>query len=96
MHLGAVPSPDPHPGPAEDDTGPPAAVPALDPHAAAVPVAGAVALGAVPTPEEAGEQGDAGAEPEKKASAVRLVIAGLLIIALAVAIIVLVLDALPR
>ena len=67
-----------------------------DPHAAAVPVAEAVALGTVPTPEEAGEQGDADAEPEERASAVRLVIAGLVIIALSVAIIVLVLDALPR
>jgi hypothetical protein len=47
-------------------------------------------------PEEAGEQGDADAEPEEKVSAVRLVIAGLVIIALSTAIIVLVLDALPR
>jgi serine/threonine protein phosphatase PrpC len=96
MHLGAVPASDSHPGTSEAKTVPLAAVPAPDPHAAAAPVAEAVALGAVPTPEEAGEQGDTDAEPEEKASAVRLVIAGLLIIALSAAIIVLVLDALPR
>jgi hypothetical protein len=70
----------------------------MSPHTAvaAVPVAETVALGAMPTPEEAGEQGDADVEPEERVSALRLVIAGLVIIALAAAIIVLVLDALPR
>ena len=96
VRLGAVPVPPPDPEPSEAKTVPLAAVPEPDPHAAAVPVAEAVALGTVPTPEEAGEQGDADAEPEERVSAVRLVIAGLVIIALSVAIIVLVLDALPR
>ena len=96
VRLGAVPVPPPDPEPWEARTVPLAAVPEPDPHAAAVPVAEAVALGTVPTPEEAGEQGDADAEPEERVSAVRLVIAGLVIIALSVVIIVLVLDALPR
>jgi PPM family protein phosphatase len=96
VRLGAVPVPPPDPEPSEAKTVPLAAVPEPHPHAAAVPVAEAVALGTVPTPEEAGVQGDADAEPEERASAVRLVIAGLVIIALSVAIIVLVLDALPR
>ncbi len=96
VRLGAVPVPPPDPEPSEAETVPLAAVPEPHPHAAAAPVAGAVALGTVPTPEEAGEQGDADAEPEERVSAVRLVIAGLVIIALSVAIIVLVLDALPR
>jgi PPM family protein phosphatase len=71
------------------------AAPESDPYAAAVPVAGTLGLGAMPTPEEAGEQGDVGAEPEDL-SVVRLVIAGLVIVALSAAIILLVLDALPR
>ncbi len=96
VRLGSVPVPPPDQEPSEAKTVPLAAVPEPDPHAAAVPVAEAVALGTVPTPEEAGEQGDADAEPEERVSAVRLVIAGLVIIALSVAIIVLVLDALPR
>jgi protein phosphatase len=47
-------------------------------------------------PEEAGAEGGEDAEPEEQASALRLAIAGLVIVALSAAIVLLVLDALPR
>jgi protein phosphatase len=47
-------------------------------------------------PEEAGAEGGEDAEPEAQASALRLAIAGLVIVVLSAAIVLLVLDALPR